>query len=33
MSAAEKREALSAINKAQINMTRHIQGVKKIVSE
>jgi hypothetical protein len=33
MSAEEKRESLSAINQAQINMTRHIQGVKKILSE
>jgi hypothetical protein len=33
MSATEKRDALSAINQAQINMTRHIQGIKKIVSE
>lgn len=33
MSATEKRDALSTINQAQINMTRHIQGIKKIVSE
>jgi hypothetical protein len=33
MSATEKREALSAVNQAQINMTRHIQGVKKMLSE
>jgi hypothetical protein len=33
MTAAEKREALSAINQAQINMTRHIQGVKKMLTE
>jgi hypothetical protein len=33
MSAIEKRDALSAINQAQINMTRHIQGIKKIVAD
>jgi hypothetical protein len=33
MSSEEKREALSAVNKAQINMTRHIQGLKKMLSE
>ena len=33
MSATEKREALSAVNQAQINMTRHIQGIKKMLSE
>jgi hypothetical protein len=33
MSAEEKRESLSAINQAQINMTRHIQSIKKILAE
>jgi hypothetical protein len=33
MSAEEKREALSAVNQAQINMTRHIQGLKKMLAE
>lgn len=33
MTANEKRESLSAVNKAQINMTRHIQSVKKILAE
>jgi hypothetical protein len=33
MSAQEKRDSLSAINQAQINMTRHIQSVKKVLSE
>jgi len=33
MSAEEKRDALSAINQAQINLTRHIQQVRKIVAE
>ena len=33
MSAVEKRDSLSAINQAQINMTRHIQSVKKVLSE
>jgi len=33
MSATEKREALSAVNQAQINMTRHIQSVKKMLTE
>ena len=33
LSAEEKREALSAVNKAQINMTRHVQGLKKMLSE
>ena len=33
MSSEEKRDALSAINQAQINLTRHIQQVRKIVAE
>ena len=33
MTANEKRESLSAVNQAQINMTRHIQSVKKILAE
>jgi hypothetical protein len=33
MSSEEKREALSAVNQAQINMTRHIQGLKKMLAE
>jgi hypothetical protein len=33
MTAEEKRESLSAINQAQINMTRNIQSVKKILAE
>ena len=33
MSAEEKRNALSAINQAQIKMTQHIQGLRKMLAE
>ena len=33
LSAEEKRDALSSITQAQINLTRHVQGIKKMVSE
>jgi hypothetical protein len=33
MSAEEKRATLSAINQAQIKLTEHVQGVKKMLSE
>jgi hypothetical protein len=33
LSAEEKRDALSAINQAQINMTKHVQLLRKTISE
>jgi len=32
ISAEDKREALSAINQAQINMTKHVQLLRKTIA-